>query len=414
MIRQLLSLLFFSHLSLVFGQDEFGKTEFTTHDNGLMYSVSTMEKLSAIADSLNLKYLQCDLDRTYYSKQQGEGIYFVLKGKKAVKLAEDLDNGVSFDEIRSKYPSLKMKENLLVIKYQMTNTEDGKPITSFEEAGGAYYGKQLSVKKNIEEVLANSIQFSYSPETRYSEEEVIGFFFPNGMQSTELPEKYARIIQYADCLVDTNTVKLRDNAEMGHITLPNNFENLSQKKKEKLLEEFRSTQVIGFCSMDDGPRIHAVNIALLSAETGNWGVFLRAHLDIMNDNFERMSDGSYAWGERLTYIKELEELNIDVLQLIFGISLRVENASRNHYYGSIGRLGRALSETANPKEVEMALLLAISDTKLDDYNRLLAYYMITSYTYHLTEESQKAYLLPKIESAIKTLPNYLQQYIKEE
>ena len=414
MIRQLLSLLFFSHLSLVFGQDEFGKTEFTTHDNGLMYSVSTMEKLSAIADSLNLKYLQCDLDRTYYSKQQGEGIYFVLKGKKAVKLAEDLDNGVSFDEIRSKYPSLKMKENLLVIKYQMTNTEDGKPITTFEEAGGAYYGKQLRVKKDIEEVLANSIQFSYSPETRYSEEEVIGFFFPNGMQSTELPEKYARIIQYADCLVDTNTVKLKDNAEMGHITLPNNFENLSQKKKEKLLEEFRSTRVIGFCSMDDGPRIHAVNIALLSAETGNWGVFLRAHLDIMNDNFERMSDGSYAWGERLTYIKELEELNIDVLQLIFGISLRVENASRNHYYGSIGRLGRALSETANPKEVEMALLLAISDTKLDDYNRLLAYYMITSYTYHLTEESQKAYLLPKIESAIKTFPNYLQQYIKEE
>ena len=50
--------------------------------------------------------------------------------------------------------------------------------------------------------------------------------------------------------------------------------------------------------MDNSPRIHALNIAKLSAETINWEVFLRAHLDIMKDKFERMSDGSYAFGGR--------------------------------------------------------------------------------------------------------------------
>ena len=83
----------------------------------------------------------------------------------------------------------------------------------------------------------------------------------------------------------------------------------------------RETRVVGSCSMDSSPREHAINIAMLSAETTDWSVFLRAHLDIMNDRFDRVSDGSYAWKDRNTYIKELEQLDINVSDLIFGKSL---------------------------------------------------------------------------------------------
>jgi len=168
----------------------------------------------------------------------------------------------------------------------------------------------------------------------------------------------------------------------------------------------RSTRVIGGCSQDSRPREHAVNIALLSAETYNWEVFLKAHLDIMNDRFERVSDGNYAWGQRNTYIKELEELNINVTDLILGISFRIENAASNHYYSSIGRVGRALSETKNRTEIENAILSIIMDTELDYYNRLVFYFLFKNYNYHIKDETIKKESNEKLVSAVATLPNY--------
>jgi len=57
--------------------------------------------------------------------------------------------------------------------------------------------------------------------------------------------------------------------------------------------------------MDESPRTHARAIALLAAETNNWDILLRAHIDIMNDRFERRSDGS------------LDSFNRDLLYLLF-------------------------------------------------------------------------------------------------
>ncbi|MDP2189176.1 MAG: hypothetical protein Q8J69_10895 [Sphingobacteriaceae bacterium] len=133
----------------------------------------------------------------------------------------------------------------------------------------------------------------------------------------------------------------------------------------------RNRKVYGMCSQDQSPRYHAMEIAVLSAESVNWEVFLRAHLDIMNDRFDRASDGSYAWAARKTYLAELEALDINVVDLMLGMSLRIENPSENHYFGSIGRLGRALSETAHAQAVEAKMLEMINDANLDDFNRLL-------------------------------------------
>lgn len=177
--------------------------------------------------------------------------------------------------------------------------------------------------------------------------------------------------------------------------------------KEEALELKRNRIVIGDCSMDFSPRIHAFNIALLSAETIKWELFLRSHLNIMNDRFDRVSDGSYAQGSRKTYIKELEILDINVLDLILGISLRVENPSQNHYYGSINRIGRALSESKNKEEVEKSILAMIEDDDLDDYNRVLMYFLFENYNYYVTDNRQKEVNKSKLATAVRKLPDYL-------
>ncbi|HTN17638.1 MAG TPA: hypothetical protein VL092_08160 [Chitinophagaceae bacterium] len=246
--------------------------------------------------------------------------------------------------------------------------------------------------------------FEYSKQTDYSQESISAFYFPRTFSSEEIPHKYALTIGYSDCLIDTTATKFKDSLKEGWVGLPKNWASLSDKKKAQLLDKMRSTEVIGGCSQDSRPRVHAANIALLSAETYNWGIFLKAHLDIMNDRFERVSDGSYAWGVRHTYIRELEELDINVLDLIMGISFSIENPAVNHYYGSIGRLGRALSETKNRKKVEETILSVISDKELDDCNRLLFYFLFKNYNYHIQDEDQKKLNKEKLLLALNTLP----------
>lgn len=256
--------------------------------------------------------------------------------------------------------------------------------------------------------------FRYHEKTKYSKESITAFYFPEGFRSETIPEKYARMIGYADCLIDTSTSKFHEDASFGRVMLPKDWRDMSRQKQEKLLAEMRSTKVVGSCSMDNSPRIHAVNIAMLSAETTNWEVFLRAHLDIMNDRFDRASDGSYAWAARKTYIREIEELDINAVDLILGISLRVQNPSSNHYYGSIGRIGRALAETQNPEAVEQALLSMMGDQALDQFNRLIAFFLFDNYVHYLTDENRKEEKKAQLKAAVQSLPQHLAQKIEFE
>lgn len=180
---------------------------------------------------------------------------------------------------------------------------------------------------------------------------------------------------------------------------------------EEALELKRNRIVVGQCSMDDSPRIHAMNIAQLAGESVNWDIFLRAHLNILNDNFNRVSDGSWAWAARETYIKELESLNIHVSELLLGISLRARNVAEGHYYGSIGRMGRAISESKEVANYMEELQIMIADKKLDDFNRLLMFYLYDNLIYHNDKSVKKEIYKSERQRIIPQLPNYLQKAI---
>ena len=175
----------------------------------------------------------------------------------------------------------------------------------------------------------------------------------------------------------------------------------------------RRRRVIGGCSMDQGPRIHAQEIAVLAAETTKWEIFLRSHLDIMNDRFDRVSDGSYAYAGRKTYIRELEVLDINLIDLIVGITLRIDNPSPNHYYSSISRMGRALAESQDRERIERTILEAVSASDLDVYNRQLFYYLYMNYVYNLPDKTQREVAGMRLNALLPTLPFPAKGYVEE-
>jgi hypothetical protein len=390
--------------------------EFTTYRNGLIYSERTMGKLSHIVDSLNLKYKTCNFNSTFYSNSQTIG-HLIKVDSASIKAAlVDMENQISIEDFVKKYPKATVERNVLITKSKYKNYK-GIDLISFDEfdlKGENGFNFTTDVQSAYEHDFSEQWLFDYNQKSEYAEESLTAFYFPQNFTSIPIPQKYSQMIGYSDCLIDTTTTKFKDNLKDGWVGLPQNWASLPYKQKAKLLDDMRRTRVVGSCSQDNSPRLHAIHIALLSADTYFWGVFLKAHLDIMNDRFERMTDGSYAWANRNTYIKELEELNINVPDLILGTSFRIENPATNHYFGNIVRLGRALSESKQRKEFEQAILSIVSDNQLDAYNRVMFYFLFRNYNYYLDDASLKKENIAKLAKARSTLPDYISMRLVKE
>lgn len=488
------SLLLFAALSCK-AQNSYN-SEFTVYNNGLIYNDVTMKQLTHIVDSLNLKFKRCDLNRAYYAKNQGIGNYVSMDKGNIKEAVKDIGNDISFEDFIKKYGDAEVDYKMLIIKYRYTDYNKKEIVQFSGESLKDYSNPKISIENNpsyYTKPLQNKWVISHYKKTEYSEESLDAFYITDEFKSAQIPDKYARMILYSDCVVDTtadiftgkanddsrytrfsgkdyeetslyafqnylekNTKQIKEKnvpAAYGeykwlaldsmkkawieqnlvptekfsellaeaisevkekNITTNDDFENYVARyaSKTDALEMKRNRRVIGGCSQDQSPRYHALNIAMLSAETINWQIFLRAHLNIMNDRFERASDGSYAWAQRNTYIKELEELNIEVQELLLGISFRIENPVEKHYYGSIGRLGRALAETKNRMQFEDQIINIIKDNELDAYNRLLMHYLYLNYIYYLPEKEGRFASLAKLDEADKSLPDYLKNRIK--
>ncbi|HEY0261944.1 MAG TPA: hypothetical protein VGB95_02885, partial [Chitinophagales bacterium] len=70
-------------------------TEFELHENGLIYSDTTVQHLKFIVDSLNLKFKVCDLNRTYLSKLQAKANYISLEKGRVKEAKKDIEANIS-------------------------------------------------------------------------------------------------------------------------------------------------------------------------------------------------------------------------------------------------------------------------------------------------------------------------------
>ncbi|MGY3792241.1 hypothetical protein [Aquimarina sp. 433] len=459
-----------------------GQSEFNEFENGLIYSPEAISRLQEIVGSKNEAFRNCDLSKEFYSFPQAKG-FFIKIEYNTEELIKDLQSNISLDDFLKKNKVEEVPKFRLIVKSVYKNYNQEKVVEIKEEPKGR------SLKIDLEDFT--NFQDKKWIFKKYNDKSVGVFYLEKPLFSRTMSRSYARMIQYAECLIDTNTTIHSDqakktrriskikNEELKKRTaffnyIDQNFdekepeysnfdkedyklyhekhrswdrnrtsfikEDLSKKSefnellveacneaivkkisynelesyiaayysKEKALELKRGRIVYGRCSQDQGPRIHAMNIAQLSAESYNWDVFLRAHLNIMNDRFHRNSDGSYAWARRQTYVKELEVLNINVSDLIYGISFRVKNPSKNHYYSNIRRVGRALAESDQKDKIASDLVKIIKDSELDDFNRLIMFYIYHNFRYY----QKNTYTKSHIEYIASLLPEHVRPKVK--
>lgn len=456
----LLATLTFS-VSIISAQEK----EFTIHGNGLIYDASTMSRLSHIVDSMHVRFRGCE-PQNYTSLPQGQATHFYLKGN--IKQArEAMDKKISVEEFTRRFPEAAMEKKSWIVREVYTDYEDGKfirysslPLRNVD---------QFSLHLPYLPAHIKTKGWVYNEE----DDELNALFL--NLEEQPLPFGYAQLVQYVDCMIDT-TAQLYLTTESSSafeepsprtkvaqfISLADAYEGEPQRLdwskdvSEKQYREFsreleawnakrmkalaienktgnaalefyaerylsagetlqmkRMRRVTGTCSMDRSPRTHAASICKLAAETAQWDIFLRAHLDIMNDNFSRATDGSWAWKGRGTYLKELEELDIRATDLLLGTCLYAANVGDNHYYGDIGRIGRALSETSNKNALENRLLIMIQDLKLDRFNRLLMAYVFDNYNRSLKDNDRKQTNQSNFLKAVASLPDNIGESFKE-
>lgn len=393
--------LFLSSCFSIKAQDFGNSGEFGLFENGLIYSDTTINQLKRVVDSLNLKHAVCSNSPDYYSQLQSTG-YVVSSDMSEKKIKEIISDNPSLENLKKldKSSEIGDLQVFVISEYQNYREEKIKSIDGYDIEG------HHATLRFIDEEIKSVQNWVFYPENS-TKTKMICLMKP--FESSIMNIEIARKVQYSDCLIDTNETKIFEDAEQGYVSMPKNYHSLSHKEKTELLEEMRSTRVVGMCSMDSSPRVHAKDIAVLAAETVNWGVFLRSHLDIMNDKFHRVSDGSYAYERRNTYIKELEEINIDVVSLLIGTSLRIQNPPRNHYYANVGRTGRAIAESEDLDQFEKTIIALIGSTKLDLFNRLIMVYLYETIINFTEDESAKKEMTKKIEAVKSDLTAYLEK-----
>lgn len=450
-------------------------SEFTVYENGLVYSEHTMSKLGEIVDSLNLRFKTCE-PKVYFSFAQGYGTYFHIN-KNVEEAVRAIKTNASLKDFANKLKIEGRKEWIVQERYNYSGSK------------GLYYKSMNS--DNMGFRYPDSAQYNKVSGWMYEERhDGLHAFFLHQLKPQAIPEKYASLIQYVDCMVDTSAmihsalatsetelVQPAPDSKVGQfLNFVNGFpgepaepdvdpghphweekqkqysrkmERWSEKRMDyingklaidakyralmigaveeaianpsrineevdfysaayldpaKALELKRSYKVMGVCSADPRPRDQAIGICKLAAETHQWDIFLRSHLNIMNDKFERASDGSWAWGGRGTYMRELEELNINTSDLLIGTCLGASNLHDGHYSASTSRVGRSLIEAKDRDSVEDKLLSMVTDETLDLYNRVEMSYLFIFYTRSLNDSEHYVANLAKIKKAIGTLP----------
>ena len=190
------------------------------------------------------------------------------------------------------------------------------------------------------------------------------------------------------------------------------FEEYTEKydSKEQALYFKRCRKVVSHYQ-DHTARRHMFNIARLAGETLEWEILMRAHMSIMHERiFNELPEFSQETGKPFyineTYIKELEAMNVNVVDFLIGLGLRLEVIS-DGYERNPFRLGKPLAEALDGDVALNALLAMIADNELDDYNRATMYHIYRNYNLFVDDEAERAKNFRKLEEAAAFLPDYL-------
>ncbi|PWV55643.1 hypothetical protein [Chitinophaga sp. S165] len=457
-----------------YGQDQVAKSSPEAVNEEMLYSHEDIQALKKSADSLNLRFLQCVPNPVYYSLPQTQATEMTLtiEGKKAAFLEARLQQGISIEQLLNEFPGIKIKDSSHVILSYKTGYDEyqKKNVTTLYNGDGNGFSHTY-----FDQLPTGSWIYSMSDDKEKEYRSIEVWLLDKPFTTIKLPIAYSRMIQYADCMIDTTTKlmlskggfgeeenkpfqalegivyrKTNKNVDPRYYTYLNEndikyiqreyYQNdsikllLDRAVKEALekgngsipLEKAaraiysldtvllmkRSRVVYGSCSQDDAPRRHARDIAVLASQTHQWPVFIRAHLDIMNDYFGRMSDGSYAEQGRKTYLRELELLDIPAQQLLLGTIFMTSNLPSSHYTGDLRRIGRAFTESAYAAAFEEQIKSILKDKDLDPFNKCIFFLLYLNYCYRQPLQSDTDAKINELKAASDSYPEFIQAGIR--
>ncbi|SFT76081.1 hypothetical protein SAMN04489724_2072 [Algoriphagus locisalis] len=176
--------------------------------------------------------------------------------------------------------------------------------------------------------------------------------------------------------------------------------------KERALNLMRLNQQVGSCSFDNGPLEQQKRIARLAAETHDWSIFIKAFLNVMNDQVSRVADNSIASEARSTYVQELKKLDLDMYKILLGANLKVKNGDQAHYFADGSKIAQAFAnlEENDQEYFENTLVRIIQDNSVDDFNKLHHYNTFLNYQYFQNKTDDSLRIADKINSLTPYLP----------
>lgn len=445
------------------------------HSDGLMYTAQDMQQLKKMADALHVSYLQCPaFSFTAWQQAPAVSIEFRSKGP-LTELTADLDSGVTLKILKERYGHLingntgaavvasdqgrvyagnvtafgeletdsaksarwlHLERGDWVYRTSYAHTKEGRIniLNAWQLTGNLaapvipeHYSRLISYTDCLVDTSTRLMLPASRPPDRDQSLPLLKTYVLRktskkkivleGVFQEELPYKDLQDYVLAHYKDDSTVQRLTEETLLSGIEgyPTEGFTAIAKQviPAERLLDLYRSARVTGFCSMDSRPREHARDIAVQASRAHNWPVFIRAHLNIMNDYMDRMTDGSYAQSGRKTYLRELELLNINTTELLLGSVMRASNMAPGHYYGAINRYGRALSETYNPSAFESRIKKMLSDKQLDDVNKLLLFALYANYCYHQPDKEKAAEKISALRRDAGQYPLYIQEGIQQ-
>ena len=184
--------------------------------------------------------------------------------------------------------------------------------------------------------------------------------------------------------------------------------------KKRALKLMRQNRQVGTCSFDNSPIIQQKRIASLASKTKNWDVFIKSLLNVMNDNVSRNANNNIASNFRKTYIEELAKLDLDIDKILLGSNVRIEDATRKHYFSDGSKIAKAYANLNSDKQeyFENKTFEIIKDEEIDAFNKLHFYNTLKNYQYFIKDSLKKTELEKDFQNLVPLLPIELKSRIE--
>lgn len=193
-----------------------------------------------------------------------------------------------------------------------------------------------------------------------------------------------------------------------HLTVTDEeFEEYAEiyASKEDALYFKRCRKVATIYPEDKTPYLHRIDIARLAAETLNWGVYIAAQTEILNEKlmFTKEYDAEIP---DITFVKELEAINVNVVDFLLGCALKTDDTET--YFGlGLFKLSRPFAEAFENEYAGNSMLAMIADNELDGATRVMMYKIYLGYWRLLRDPVLTEKNLRRLEEAMAFLPEYL-------